>query len=466
MQLAQLSSLIISENRQRKVFDPDKLVELRESIVKTGLMHPPVVRVQGDKLLLVAGERRLRALKDMGSLGEQLKFNNQIVPPGFVPYITLGELTPLDAEEAELEENAVREDLTWQETTEARARLHRLREKQASATGSTHTVAQTAEEIYGRSDGYYQSTVREAVILADRLSDPDIAKAKTQAEAFKILKKKEETARMVRLSATVGETYGPEKLRLLKGDCLSLMASADLLERFDVICTDPPYGMGADQFGDGAGRHTSNEHNYKDDYESWIALMSKWPTLAYQVAKPQAHAYVFCDIDRFHELKRYMEEAGWYVFRTPFILFKPDATRVPLPDRGPRRQWEMCLYAIKGKKTVTHIYGDVITATGDPSSIHGARKPVAVYENLLLRSVRPGDSILDPFAGTGTIFRAAVKFQCECVGIEMSASSAGICMETLDLLGKQLTEQRVPAAGGGVEQDSTDDGEDLLKGLA
>jgi DNA modification methylase len=122
----------------------------------------------------------------------------------------------------------------------------------------------------------------------------------------------------------------------------------------------------------------------------------------------------------------------------------------------------MCLYAIKGKKPVTHIYGDVITATGDPSSIHGARKPVAVFENLLMRSVRPGDAILDPFAGTGTIFRAAIKFQCECVGIEMSASSAGICMETLDAIGKQLSSTGAPAVGAGEEPD----GEDLLKGLA
>lgn len=463
MQIAQIAQIQIAESRQRKIFDPDKLVELRESIAKTGLLHPPVVRKSGDKLFLVAGERRLRAIKDMEMLRESLRFNGQSVPPGFVPYVTLGELAPLEAEEAELEENAIREDLTWQELTEARARLHRLREKQAEAVGRKHTIADTAEEVHGRGDGYYQQSIRESVILANHLQDPDIAKAKTQAEAFKILKKKDERARMERLSATVGETYGIEKLQLLKGSCLDFMAGADFVERFDVICTDPPYGMGADQFGDAAGRHTSNEHNYKDDYESWIALMRPWTQLSYKVAKAQAHAYVFCDIDRFHELKSMMEEAGWYVFRTPFILFKPDATRVPLPEHGPRRQWEMCLYAIKGKKPVTHIYGDVITATGDPSSIHGARKPVAVYENLLMRSVRPGDSVIDPFAGTGTIFKAAVKFQCECVGIEMSPSSAGICMETLDAIGKEL-------AGGGIQAPTTGgsegiDADELMKGL-
>ena len=33
--------------------------------------------------------------------------------------------------------------------------------------------------------------------------------------------------------------------------------------------------------------------------------------------------------------------------------------------------------------------------------LHGAQKPVVVYQNLLQRSVRAGDKVLDPFAGTG-----------------------------------------------------------------
>jgi len=37
-------------------------------------------------------------------------------------------------------------------------------------------------------------------------------------------------------------------------------------EVFDVILTDPPYGMGADEFGDSGGL-TEGAHAYKDDEE-------------------------------------------------------------------------------------------------------------------------------------------------------------------------------------------------------
>jgi DNA modification methylase len=201
--------------------------------------------------------------------------------------------------------------------------------------------------------------------------------------------------------------------------------------QFDVILTDPPYGMNAQDFGDGGGKLTGIEHRYEDTPESWRELMTCWATASYAMAKKEAHAYVFCDIDRFHELKTFMEIAGWYVFRTPLIDYKTDSGRVPLPDRGPRRQWEMILYAIKGNKPVTHIYPDVIPCQADPNMTHGAQKPVALYVNLLKRSVRPGDQVLDTFAGSGTIFPAAHSLQCIATGIEQNPEYYGMSLRRL-----------------------------------
>jgi DNA modification methylase len=176
------------------------------------------------------------------------------------------------------------------------------------------------------------------------------------------------------------------------------------------------------------------EHHYDDSYDTWQKLMAEWCPLTFAITKPQAHAYVFCDIDRFHELKRFMTLAGWYVFRTPLINFKSNSGRVPLPDQGPRRQYEILLYAIKGKKPVTHIYPDVITSTADENMSHGAQKPVSLYQNLLQRSVRPGDKVIDCFAGTGPIFPAAHGFQCEATGLEMNPEYYAFSMRRLTSL--------------------------------
>jgi ParB family chromosome partitioning protein len=45
----------------RKHFDPERLAELSESIVRHGLLQPVVVIAHGDRYVLVAGERRWRA---------------------------------------------------------------------------------------------------------------------------------------------------------------------------------------------------------------------------------------------------------------------------------------------------------------------------------------------------------------------------------------------------------------------
>jgi len=419
MQTIHESKIIVTPGRQRQEFDPQAMSELCEAITARGLMHPIVLRETPEGMVLVAGERRWRAIRDMRMLGGQLKFNGTIVPDGEIPYVTLGQLTPLQAEEAELQENIARKDLTWQENAAAVAKLHSLRSRQAQAEGRVHTVADTALETKGRSDGGYQAAVRKDLVVAKFLHNPEVAKAKTADEAFKIIKRQEESQRNVALAAEVGKTFTQSVHELHNTNCLSWMR-AQPEGLFDVILTDPPYGLGADSFGDGGGKLSGIEHHYKDDVESFRALMGEWCPLAYRIAKAQAHAYVFCDLDNFHWLKQQMTAAGWWVTRTPFICTKPNSGRVPHPEHGPRRQWEMILYAIKGKKPTTGIYPDVITTMADANMSHGAQKPVALYLDLLKRSVRPGDTVLDSFAGSGTIFPAAHQFKVKAVGIEMN----------------------------------------------
>lgn len=441
MQLIETRKVIVEADRQRKDFDPQALAELGEGITSKGLMHAIVVRETPEGLKLVAGERRFRAVTDIQMLGGIVRYNNQEVPDGFIPYTTLGQLTPLQAEEAELEENLRRKDLTWQENAAAMAKLHSLRSRQAQAEGRIHTVADTAMETKGRSDGSYQAAVRKDLIVAKHLHNPEVAKAKTADEAFKILKRQETTQQNVALAASVGKTYSSSVHELHNANCLNWMRTADA-EQFDVILTDPPYGMGADTFGDGGGgRLSNNEHHYKDDLESWLALMNDWAPLSYRVAKPQAHAYVFCDIDNFPTLRNIMKAAGWYVFRTPFICCKPNSGRVPLPDEGPRRQWEMILYAIKGHKKTTAIYPDVISTFADAGTSHGAQKPVALYSDLLKRSVKPGDVVLDSFAGSGTIFPAAAQHKVKAVGIEMNPEYYALCYQRLQSMSPEAIAQ-------------------------
>lgn len=432
-----IARVTVAADRQRQSFDPVALLELSTSIRERGLFHALLVRPDGT---LIAGERRLRAIREhLEPLGHTFTYAGQPVPPGHVPTITLTTEDPLVLEEIELEENTVRKDLTWQELAQATARLHHLRDAQkVRATGGTarQTVAETAQEVRGSSIGSNQEATRQEIIVSEHLAIPEVAKAKTLADAMKVIKKKEDLARNARLASIIGETYSTESLYAEQGSCLEVLTRTEWQGRFDVILTDPPYGMGAHEFGDAAGKLLGTEHHYDDSYESWLPLMKAFCQLTYTITKPQAHAYIFCDIDRFHELKGLMQAAGWYVFRTPLINVK-NSGRVPLPTMGPRRQYEIALYAIKGDKPVTAILSDVIVSSADEQLGHGAQKPVSLYTDLLKRSVRPGDWVLDAFSGSGTIFPAAFELKCFALGIEQNPESYGMGLKRIQALSTQ-----------------------------
>jgi DNA modification methylase len=345
----------------------------------------------------------------------------------------MGQLSALDALEAEYEENVRRVDLTWQEHALATKKLHDLRSAQAASRGEEQKISDTAKEIEGRSDGEYLDKTRRSIILASHLENPDVAKAKDSKEAFKILKRVEEAERNVQLADRVGKTFSAADHTLLLGDCLKWMYELPP-SSFDVIITDPPYGMGADSFGDGAGKLTGITHEYKDDEESFKQLLSEAIGAFGVVAKSEAHLYICCDFDKFHWLKMMLNAQGWTVFRTPLINVKVGSGRVPLPEHGPRRTYEIILYAFRGGKRVTAIYPDVFSTEAEDNLGHGAQKPTGMYADLLKRSARPGDRVLDPFAGTGSIFPAAHEAKVAATGIELSPQYYGIAARRLESL--------------------------------
>ena len=457
--------LHIAPNRQRQEFDPAALSELSTSIQQHGLMHPIVVRElpepleTGEKYQLIAGERRFRAIQAIYDVfNEQIRCGGKFCPVGDFPCLLLGDLTELQAEEAELDENLARRDLSWQEHAAAVERLHTLRQRQkdqafddaamalnaigAPITGQPlqQTVSDTALEVAGTAQGFQREKVRQELIVAKHLDDPEVAGAATIGDAFKILKAKETRQENEARAAALGGSLAKNLHSIFHGSCLPWMQeyivragdNSATHPLFDIICTDPPYGMNAHKFGDAAGKMKSFSHHYDDSYEAWLDLMQHFIPYTWHITKFQAHMYLFCDFDRFHELKKLCESVGWYVFRTPLIYVKTGGGRVPLPERGPRRCYELCLYAIKGDKPVTHIYPDVIQAASDAAEGHGAQKAVAVYQNLLQRSVRPGDMVLDPFAGTGTILPAAQALKCRATCLEQSAEYFGMLAKRME----------------------------------
>jgi DNA modification methylase len=436
--LIPIEKILVAPNRQRRDFDPALLQELITSIQdsKAGLLHALVLREEGEAFHLVAGERRLRAIADIYALGGTFNYSGSPVPAGQVPYTLLTDLTFLEAWEAELEENIRRTDLTWQERAQATAELMRLRTAQSVEDGAPPpTVAELAEEIRGSAAGSQQNDTRQEIIIARHLSDPDVAGASSQREAFKILKKKETSRQHAQLTATIGKTFTASAHKLHNTGALEWLFTCPPAS-FEIILSDPPYGMGADEFGDSGVGTSAAAHFYKDDYESWATLMSVLPQELFRVATPQAHAYLFCDFDRFHELRLWMQDSGWKVHRTPIIWHNPDGFRAPWPKQGPQRKYELILYAVKGGRETNFLQPDVVACKKDAALGHPAQKPVPLLVDLLKRSARPGDRVLDAFMGSGSTVEAGHQLKLAVTGLEIDPATFGMAAKRVQELGE------------------------------
>ena len=434
MKIIPITSITISENRQRREFSLEKLIELSESIQHgaAGLQNPIVVRQEGEIIILVSGERRLRAITDIYELGGRFSYAGELVPEGHVPVNLLGELSELEAQEAELDENIRRTDLTWQEHAAATARLEALRSAQAAAAGlPAPTAADIALETRGDDLDlkWSKQVVNRELLVASHLGNENVRNAKSLDEAVKILKKEERVARQQEIATAVGKTYNASQHTLVLEESEDFMKAA-APEQFSVILVDPPYGMGADTFGDSGGK-AEGAHGYKDSEDVLVDIMGWFPNESFRLAAKQAHLYCFCDIEWFGHIKSWMEMAGWKVFRTPLIWFKPSAYRAPWPEQGPQRKYETILYAVKGDKRVNYLAGDVLTFPADENIGHAAQKPVPLFAELLRRSSTPGDKVADFFCGSGTIFPAATEVQCYATGVEHDPIAYGVALSRL-----------------------------------
>lgn len=425
MNFIPLDQIKVPEDRQRRTFREESLAELAEDIVFSGMHNAVCIRTEGDSTFLVSGERRLRAIRHyINELDLRYRYDGQVVPAGCIPTVTKGELSPLQAMENEWSENAIREDLDFRERAEAIARLHAARSTRAALKGEKQTMTMTAKEIFGEAAPAKISEVSKAVIVARELDNPIVRSAKSLDEAFKGLRKEAEKQHYEELGAKLKGTQSMSRHSVKQGDMRELILE-EPAGRYDVLLTDPPYGVGAHKFGE----QGSKDRQYEDskDTEEWGELMVLLAKESFRICKEQAHAYVFCTFERFDLLSEIFRTCSWDVWPRPLIWDKGNGV-LPRPDHGPRYTYECILFANKGEKRTRMVGADILRASnaeGHPG--HPDSKPPSLYSALLQRSCIPGDFVIDPFAGSGPVLVAANRLQLTATAFEQRLGYYAIC---------------------------------------
>ena len=180
----------------------------------------------------------------------------------------------------------------------------------------------------------------------------------------------------------------------------------------DLIVTDPPYDVDVE-----GGGNTGVGHNWKvkDDYFEPIVDFRPYFREMYRVLKPDSHCYVFSNVRGQRQL---LNESADY-FRLIDIITIIKNNCYPISQYW-LRQTEFILLMTKGRKVCNYqseknwFWGDKVENNGHPTV-----KPLNVLGKLIRMSSQPGDTILDPFMGSGTTGIASVRLKRNFVGIEL-----------------------------------------------
>ena len=203
----------------------------------------------------------------------------------------------------------------------------------------------------------------------------------------------------------------------------------------DLVITDPPYESLEKHRA--IGTTTRLKHS-KASSNDWFSIFpnARFPELfreIYRVMKRDSHFYLYCDQETMFAAKPIAEAAG-FKFWKPLIW---DKCRIGMGYHY-RARYECILFFEKGKRKLDDLgVADIIThprVTGG----YPAEKPPAVSEVLITQSSSPGQIVIDPFMGSGSVGAAAV-------GQGRHFRGNDLCAEAVTIARKRLLE------GGAVE---------------
>jgi modification methylase len=229
---------------------------------------------------------------------------------------------------------------------------------------------------------------------------------------------------------------------IIAGDCVAAMARLPAAS-VDLIFADPPYNLQLSKT-----LHRPDQTRVKGVEEDWDkfgdsaeydAFTQSWLAEARRVLKPTGTLWVIGSYHNIYRLGYWLTQAGFWLLND-VVWQKPNA----MPNfRGTRlqNQTEILLWASmapKAKYTFNYqalkTFNDdkqlgnvweiplcrgperVTDAGGD--TLHPTQKPEALLYRVLLASTNAGDTVLDPFFGTGTTGAAAKMLGRHYIGIE------------------------------------------------
>lgn len=466
-------SIQIRPDRQRSEVKIDD--HFRESIRLRGVISPILVErgagVLGTDYWLVAGERRLTAVRELKLLA--------------IPCRTCSDLSPVELELFEFEENAKREDLDWQDTVKSVARVHALHVE----LDPDWTMGETAAAC-AISSGHMTLCLK----VSRSLDDERVAGCSSIREAYNVIKRREDRAAASDLeelltpvplrvvpkplpqpepgtSNGIGKGHAgamletdeqalsevermfagpiPTPLRdkshlfevvppkappvesILHTDFASWLATYDG-PKFNLLHCDFPYGIGVFDGKQGVG--SEGVAGYSDKKNDYFALLHSLLTNLDRVLSLSAHVvFWYSETHGPTTRKAFAELApSLDLFKFPLVWVKSDNAGISSDARRtPRHVYETAIVACRGDRRIVRVAADAYASPSD-RKLHPSAKPEPMLRHFLGMFVDETTNLLDPTCGSGSALRAAESLGAKSVlGLERDEQWVGPARQAL-----------------------------------
>lgn len=220
---------------------------------------------------------------------------------------------------------------------------------------------------------------------------------------------------------------------LYQGDCIAVMKNLEE-KTIDLIFADPPYFLSNGGLSIKSGEIVSvnkGEWDKKENYKDVEEFTHEWLKESHRILKNSGTIWVTGTYHNIFDIEKTMKKIGFKIIN---IIVWHKADPPPLIYKNKFRfSYEFIIWAKKGSRYTFNYelmtkadkkeMEDVWTLPAVQNSektfgYHPTQKPERLLRRIIMSSSSKGDTVLDPFMGSGTTCYVAKKIGRSYVGIE------------------------------------------------
>mgnify|MGYP003584210382 CR=1 FL=1 len=211
-------------------------------------------------------------------------------------------------------------------------------------------------------------------------------------------------------------------MQLYNGDCLEVLANiAD--NSIDLVVTDPPYKTTSRGSSGNSGGMLQKDINKKGRVFAHNDItINDYARELYRVLKEGSHCYVMTNHKNLQDMLNTLTDIGFNFIK---CLIWDKGNKIM--GQYYMSQFEYIIFLRKGKGVKINNCGtsDLLSVPNkktkdiNGNNIHDTEKPVELMKILIENSSNEGDTILDPFMGSGSTGVACKELSRNFIGIEL-----------------------------------------------